>query len=222
LCSETPTLTVVYCGRISGGLFGKLGGEPVVLRTSLRAILVLTVALAPACATVAPSTPQEGAQLEAVIDAIRQALNEAETHEVPGFPPLKTVTIRLQTVASRSAGGEVRYLVFSLGTRYETESASTIELEMKPPERRPAEMALPAEGLKDALAQALDLAMVGVVKASNGTPPLLMKKISIDLKFAVQVEGSGDASVRIVPLGIGATGKISREKVHTVSLTFAQ
>ncbi len=191
-------------------------------RGPLRAVAAIALACALACATVAPSEKDEGAQLEAVIDAVRQALNEAETHEVPGFPPLKTVTIRLHTAASQSAGGEIRYLVFSLGTRYETESASTIELEMKPPEKRAAETVLPAEDLKEALARALNLAKVGVVKASVGTPPLLMKKISIDLKFAVQVEGSGGANIRLVPLGIGATGKISREKVHTVSLTFGQ
>ena len=192
------------------------------LRSLLRAALALPAAFTLACATIAPSLPQEGAQLEAVVDAVRQALNEAETHEVPGFPPLKTVTIRLHTAASQSAGGEMRYLVFSLGTRYETESASTIELEMKPPERRAGEGVLPAEDLKEALARALNLAKVGVVKASGGIPPLLMKKISIDLKFAVQIEGSGGANVRLVPLGIEGAGKISREKVHTVSLTFGQ
>ncbi|MGH9317464.1 MAG: trypco2 family protein [Thermoanaerobaculia bacterium] len=192
------------------------------LQHSLRAALVLSTGLALACATVAPSEKEEGAQLEAVIDAVRQALNEAQTHDVPGFPPLKGVTIRLQTTASQSAGGEIRYLVFSLGTRYETESASTIELEMKPPEKRMAEAVLPAESLREALARALNLAKVGVVKASGGTPPLLMKNISIDLKFAVQVQGSGGANVRLVPLGIEGTGKISREKVHKVSLTFGQ
>jgi hypothetical protein len=193
-----------------------------VLGTSLRAAFTLPVVLALACATVAPSIPQEGAQLEAVIDAVRQALIEAETHEVPGFPPLKAVTIRLHTAASQSAGGEIRYLVFSLGTRYQTESASTIELDMKPPEKRAGETLLPAEDLKEALARAINLAKVGVVKASAGTPPLLMKKISIDLKFAVQVDGSGGASVRLLPLGIEGTGKLSREKVQTVSLTFGQ
>jgi len=192
------------------------------LRTLLRAFVVLAAVFTLACSTAAPPVPQEGAQVEAVIDAVRQALNEAETHDVPGFPPLKTVTIQLHTAASLTAGGEIRYLVFSLGTRYETESASTIELEMKPPERRAGEGVLPAEELRGALARALNLAKVGVVKASTGTPPLLMRKISIDLKFAVQVDGSGGAHVRLLPLGIEGEGKISREKVHTVSLTFGQ
>lgn len=192
------------------------------LQTLFRAALAVAAVSALSCATAAPPMAQEGAQLESVIDAVRQAVNEAETHEIPGFPPLKTISIRLHTAASRSLDGEIRYLVFSLGTRYETESASTIELEMKPPERRAGEGVLPAEEMKEALAQALKLAKVGVVKASTGTPPLLMRKISIDLKFAVQVEGSGGARVRLLPLGVEGSGKISHEKVHTVSLTFGQ
>ncbi len=191
-------------------------------RGSLRAAAALLAAFPLACATVAPSEKEEGAQLEAVIDAIRQALTEAQTNDVPGFPPLKTVTIRLQTTTSRSAGGEIRYLVFSLGTSYQTQSASTIELEMKPPPTRPAESVLPAESLKEALARAIQLAKVGVLKASGGSPPLMMKNISIDLKFAVQVEGSGSAGAKLVPLGIEGTGKLSREKIHSVSLTFGQ
>ena len=75
-------------------------------------------------------------------------------------------------------------------------------------------------GVKEALAQAINLAKAGVLKASSGNPPLSMKKIDIDLKFAVEVQGSAGASVTLVPLGIGATGRISREKIHTISLTF--
>ena len=74
--------------------------------------------------------------------------------------------------------------------------------------------------MKEALAQAINLAKAGVLKAASGKPPLLMKKISIDLKFAVEVTGNGGASVALVPIGIDASGKLSREKVHTVSLVF--
>ena len=186
------------------------------------ALLVLAACAAAACQTAAPvSGGAEGARLEAVIEAVRGALVEAEANDVPGFPPLKSVTIKLQTTASRSAGGGVDFLVFSMGTRYLTETASTLELEMEPPPSRRAET-LTAGNVKEALAQAINLAKAGVVKASNGTPPLSMKKISIDLKFTVEVSGTGGAAVTLVPLGIEATGKISREKVHTVSLVFGK
>ena len=98
-----------------------------------------------ACASSAPPaapTP-EGAALEAVVGAIQEALAEAETQDVPGFPPLKSVTVKLQTEASRSVGGEIAIYVFSLGSHYTAETASTLELKMRPPEARPPKGVLP-------------------------------------------------------------------------------
>ena len=191
----------------------------------LRAAFLALVVGGSAVACTTTSTPAsggatDGARLEAVIDSVRQALNEAQTNNVPGFPPLKSVTVKLQTVASRSAGGELQFLVFSLGTRYTSDTASTVELEMVPPKTREVESLLPGPGLKEALAQAINLAKVGVMKASTGSPPLVMKNISIDLKFGVELQGSAGATVTLVPLGIEGSGRISREKVHTVSLVF--
>jgi hypothetical protein len=173
------------------------------------------------CAASAPAgAAGEGARLEAVIDSVREALNEAQANNVAGFPPLKSVTIKLQTAASRSAGGQVEFLVFALGARYATDEASTLELQMEPPPTKAIESLTAGPGVKEALAEAIHLAKVGVLKASKGKPPLVMKNIAIDLKFTVEVSGSGGASVRLAPLGIGGTAKISREKVHTVSLVF--
>jgi hypothetical protein len=139
---------------------------------------------------------------------------------VPGFPPLKSITIKLQTVASRSAGGQIDFLVFALGAKSSAAEASTLELQMEPPPTKSIEPLGPGPNVKEALAQAIQLAKAGVLKASKGKPALVMKNISIDLKFTVEVSGSGGANVTLAPLGIGGTGKISREKVHTVSLVF--
>jgi hypothetical protein len=192
------------------------------LRAGLPAI-ALCVGLAGCGATTAPAGGgPDGARLEAVIDSVRESLNEAQANNVPGFPPLKSVTIKLQTVASRSAGGQVQFLVFSLGTRYTSDAASTVELEMVAPKTSEKESVAAGADLKEALAQAINLAKAGVLKASKGSPPLVMKKIAIDLKFAVEIQGSGGAAVTLVPIGIEGSGKISREKVHTVSLVFGQ
>jgi hypothetical protein len=177
------------------------------------------------CATTATksaASADDGAELAAVIDTVREAIVEAQTNNVPGFPPLKSISIKLQTTVSRSIGGGVRFLVFSLGSSLGADTASTLELDMRPPQTRETETLLPAASLKQALAQAIHLAKIGVVKASKGTPPLVMKTVSIDLKFAVAVEGSAGANVKIVPIGLEGTGRISREKVQTVSLTFGQ
>jgi len=196
------------------------------MRMTLRAGLpafALCVGLAGCAATRAPTGGgADGARLEAVIDSVRESLNEAQANNVPGFPPLKSVTIKLQTVASRSAGGQVQFLVFSLGTRYTSDAASTVELEMVPPKTSEKESVAAGADLKEALAQAINLAKAGVLKASKGSPPLVMKKIAIDVKFAVETQGSGGAAVTLVPLGIEGSGKISREKVQTVSLVFGQ
>jgi hypothetical protein len=176
------------------------------------------------CQTSAPAAAggAEGARLEAVIDAVREALNEAQSNNVPGFPPLKSVTIKLQTAASRAAGGQIQFLVFAVGTKYSSDTASTLELEMEPPPTRSVETIAPGVNLKQALAQAINLAKVGVLKASSGKPPLLMRNISIDLRFTAEVSGSAGANVTLAPLGVEGTGRISREKVHTVSLVFGK
>lgn len=193
-----------------------------VRRDWLTGLVAAAVLAGAGCETASLATAGagEGARLEAVLDSVREALNEAQTNNVPGFPPLKTVRIRLQTAASRSAGGQVQFLVFALGTKYSADSASTLELEMEPPPTRNVEALLPGPNVKEALAQAINLAKAGVLKAAKGNPPLVMKNISIDLKFTVEVSGTGGASVTLAPLGIEGTGKISREKVHTVSLVF--
>jgi hypothetical protein len=167
------------------------------------------------------SSDREGAELTAVMAAIREALVEAQTHDVPGFPPLKSITLKLQTTVSRSAGGEIRYLVFSLGSTAGVDNASTLELEMRPPATRGGETLLPAASLKETLAKAIHLAKIGVLEASKGDSPLAVKKIDIDLKFAVQVEGSAGGGVKLLPLGIEGTGRISKEKVQSVSLSFS-
>jgi hypothetical protein len=181
---------------------------------------VLCAGIARCAGTAAAPGGPDGARLEAVVDSVRVALNEAQTNNVPGFPPLKSVTIKLQTLASRSVGGQVQFLVFSLGTRYSTDAASTMELEMVPPKTTERESALAGPDLKEALAQAITLAKVGVLRASKGSPPLVMKNISIEVKFAVELQGSGGATVTLVPLGIEGSGRISRQKIQTVTLVF--
>lgn len=197
------------------------------MRLSLRYLLVVAALLASqACATSAPppaaGTSPDGAELEAVMDAIQASLSEAQTQDVAGFPPLKSVAVKLQTEASRSAGGEIGLYVFSVGSRYTAETASTLELKMRPPEALPEKPILPPRDLKQALARSIHLAKIGVAKAAQGTPPFVMTNIEIDLKFAVELGGTAGAKVTLVPLGAEAGGKLNRNQVHTISLAFGR
>ncbi len=183
---------------------------------------LLLGALGCASAPPAPSPSQgaDGAELEAVMGAIQEALSEAQTREVPGFPLLKSVTIKLQTEAGRSVSGEIGVYVFSLGSRYSAESASTLELKMEPPRESPGKGLLPPGELKQALAREIFLAKVGVARAARGDPPFVMAQIQIDLKFTVEVSGAAGAAVKLVPLGAEAGGKLNRNQVHSVTLVF--
>ena len=195
--------------------------------SSRRRFLLAAVLCGQACATTAPPArapggAHEGAQLEAVLEAIQQALSEGQTQDVAGFPPLKSVTVKLQTEASRSAGGGVELYVFSIGSKFTAETASTLELKMKPPPGQPPKGLRPSADLEQALARAIFLAKVGVAKAAQGTPPFVMTDIEIDLKFGVELGGSAGAKVTLVPLGAEVGGKIGHNQVHTITLVFGQ
>ena len=138
------------------------------------------------------------------------------------LPPLKSVTVKLQTEAARSAGGEIAVYVFSLGSHYTAEVASTIELKMEPPDSGRRHTARPSEELRDALARAIYLAQVGAAKAAAGEPAFEMTEVEIDLKFAVETSGSAGAKVALVPLGAEAAGRINRNQVHTITLRFGK
>lgn len=162
----------------------------------------------------------EEASFEAVIDAVKAALVEAESSEAPGLPPLKTVSVKLQTGVARSAGGELRLIVFSAGSSVAKEATSTIEVELQPPGRVGRRSLLPGE-VREALARAIVLAKTGAARATRGDPPLAVKAVNVDLRFSVSVDGSAAGSVRLTPVGLEASGKISHDTVHTISLTFA-
>ncbi len=183
-------------------------------------LLLLALSCATAGGPAAAGASDSGADLTAVIDGVREAILEAQTRDVPGFPPLKSVEVKLQTTVSRSASGEVRYLVASLSSGVSADTTSTLELNLKPPEIL-HERGLSKETLKSALASAIHLAKIGVSRAAEGAAPMPAKSVSIDLKFAVEVDGSVGGGVKLVPIGLEATARIAREKVHAVSLTFA-
>jgi len=189
----------------------------------LSALALFAFAIGCATAT-APSTASarsdEGAELTAVIDAVREVIVEAETRDVAGFPALRAITVKLQTTVSRSAGGQVRYLVIAVGGSASSDTASTLELDMKPPAIPKVRTLLPEETLKDALAQAIHLAKIGVAQAGKGDPPLAMKSVSIELKFTIAVAGSASAKVLLLPVGLDASGSIARSRAHTVKLEF--
>jgi hypothetical protein len=176
--------------------------------------------LACASSTKPPSAPEEGADLAAVVEGIQQALREAGANPVAGFPPWKSVTVKLQTEATRSVGGEIQVYVVSLGSRYTAESVSSIELKMVPPDEKALRGIRPTGELREALARAIHLAQVGAAKAATGDPPFGIARVEIELKFGVEVSGAGGAKVAFVPLSVDVSGKLGKNEVQTITLVF--
>jgi hypothetical protein len=209
---------------------GRSGISPFLFRVSrgnlARAAAVAALLATLRCATASPRDPSVSSgggdvELAAVIETVKQAIVEAQTRDVRGFPPLKRVVLKLQTSVSRSATGEVRYLVASVGATAGSETVSSLELTMIPADLGPRRGIGEAQ-LKDALAQAIHAAKLGVAEAAKGDPPMEMSGVSVDLKFAVSASGTAgvNAKIQLLPVGLGASGAISRERQHEVHLVF--
>src|SRR6185503_20548532 len=70
-------------------------------------------------ATVTQGPDADEATIDQVIQVLQDALFEAQTNNVSGFPPLKSATVALNTITNRQVTAGVNFIVFSIGTKYE-------------------------------------------------------------------------------------------------------
>jgi hypothetical protein len=163
----------------------------------------------------------EGATLESVVQVIRDSLVEAQANNVEGFPPLTSAVIGLNTTVSKNIGGKIKFLIFSIGSSTQIDNSSSLELQMAPPATKTAVSSVDPAQLKQALAQAVNLAKISILNANNGTPKLITKKVTIEIKFAVQHEVSGGIdTATLLPIGLSGTGKLNKNQIHSLKLTF--
>jgi hypothetical protein len=191
-------------------------------RTSLLLAIALVSSLfaLPAPAHARPAD-DEGATLESVVQVIRDSLVEAQNNNVEGFPPLTSVVIGLNTTVTKNAGAKIKFLIFSIGSTTQTDTSSSLELQMTPPATKAAVSSVDPDKLKQALAQAVTLAKISILNANNGTPKLVTKKVTIEIKFAVQHDVSGGVdTATLLPIGLSGTGKLAKNQVHSLKLTF--
>jgi hypothetical protein len=179
----------------------------------------------PVDTSLSQETDADEATIDQVIQVIQEALVEAQTNNVPGFPRLKSATVSLNTVTNRKTSAGFNFLVFSIGTKFETETASSLQLVLAPPKTTDTagpQSVNPAV-LKNALSRAINLAKAAVVlikDGKDGKAQLVMNTIKLELKFTVKVEGSGGAKIVLLPIGIEGTSNLARTKIHTIALEF--
>lgn len=199
--------------------------SPTIRRYVVIASVVWTLLASLPIAQTIDNEDDKGAELSAVLAALQESLKEAQQNNVPGFPPLKSATITLQTIATVEKGVSFKFLVFSIETKSKTEKSSSVILKMTPPpttELKGFADIDPAK-LKHALAKAINLAKVGTVQANTGTPKLDMNNVKIEIRFAVSVGVAGGVEIaELLPVGVKGTGRLDANHIHSVALEFGR
>jgi hypothetical protein len=192
----------------------------------LKTILILSLLL---CFGTLPlnarcGEDEGGVPMELVVKAIKDALRDAETVEVPGFDlELSGVTVQLKTVVSRKKGGEISFWIFSFGSSKTQEASSTITIELSAPKPASRTRAFDLEGFSQSLTGAIIEAKRSYAAASTIDPKLSEGKATLEFKFAVATENKGGVKLtKIIPVGIEVGGSRSASHVHTITLKFTE
>jgi len=191
------------------------------------ACLCLMLALAP-CAF-AKSLPKPGVddkvELSLVVKAIDEALTESGQHPVTNFPRLKSVTVSVNTTVSKNLGGKLTLYVFNIGAAGTVDNSASLTFQLKPPPPPPPgfkPQAVNPEDIKNALVRQIQVAKLGFVATTNASSLLQTKNVQLEIGFAVTKEISGGVDTgKILPIGIGASGKYSSKSANTIKLEFS-
>jgi hypothetical protein len=172
-----------------------------------------------------------GTDLGLVVKAVNDALVEAQSNNPNGFPELTGVTLELSGTATKSANGQVKFLIFSIGPSVQSDQGMTLTFKLTVPstKNKPTAASVSEKDFKSALAAAITSAKLGFtqINSAAGAAPALKKltdaNIQLSVKFAVQKSVSGGVdTAQLLPVGLSLTGKIQSQLVQTVNLVFGQ
>lgn len=192
----------------------------VIIATTLACILS---AVPTGCRSL-PSENQPAAQavaIENVINEVEQALANVQASLAAGeLPPLKHVTLGLQTVASNKEGGSLKLWVVGFGSTLETGRTQEITITLVPPKAggavRAAGTALTAD-LEGAILSAAE----GVRKAQTGPVPLELSALDVKLRFTVKRADNGSINLIVAPVTAGLDEKAALASTQTLEVSFA-
>lgn len=183
-------------------------------------VLLTFASLSTVDPAIAASRQDDGEEMDAVVKAVHDALQQSQNVKVEGFPSLAAVKLELNTVVTKTGGGKIKFFIFSFGKTKSSESSSTISVELSVPRAQGTPSSTPPDPNKiaEALAGAIVQAKESFVAASRIDPRLTQSKVTLAIKFVVKSQTGG--GVVIVPIGLEASGDITKSNVHLISLTF--
>lgn len=185
----------------------------------ITAFVVFIVGLA-SCATAQVSSKRE-ATIPNVLNEVQKALVKAQTQIADlGMPPLKSVTLTLQTGLIGKGGPKADLVVVSLGQTWQKERSQELILELIPPEPyTPIEIASKPE-LSDQIVEAIVSAATGVQAARSGKPPLLLNSLQAEFTFVIDTETHGGLAFKIIPVSLDLGGELKSKALHKIKVIF--
>jgi hypothetical protein len=164
-------------------------------------------------------------ELSLVVKAIDEALTESAQYPVTNFPRLKSVTVSVNTTVSKNVGGKLTLYVFNVGAAGTIDNTASLTFQLKPPPPPKPEVkpqSVNPEDIKNALVKQIQAAKLGFVDTTNASGLLRTNDVQLEIGFAVTKEISGGVDTgKILPIGIGASGKYSSKSANSIKLDFS-
>lgn len=158
--------------------------------------------------------------IDAVVCQVKTALADVQTKLAnKKLPPLKSVTLTLQTIASKNGGLHIKLWIISIGHVWTKEKSQEVVIVLTPPSAgNPIEIA--TQTLSEELEDAIISAAEGVSNAGQGKIPLKLSSLSAELGFTVKGDTSVDANVVISPVTVEFKGDLSKTAVQKIKVVF--
>ncbi|MEM6797752.1 MAG: trypco2 family protein [Acidobacteriota bacterium] len=168
--------------------------------------------------------------LEHIMESVDLAIeNVYSEHKGSLDLEIKSVSILLETVVDKSSSQDVTVSILEIEAAEEETITQDVTVSLQPPSKDPGTQPTAAQPAHPSLVKDLEKGIDAAILAAKGAQaglerihpggiPLETKTISVAVTFALTDTGEGIPSITI--LGINLTGSRSRERVHTVTLTF--
>jgi hypothetical protein len=164
--------------------------------------------------------PNESVTIQAVVAQVKEALSNVQTKLTnKQLPPLKSVKLTLQTVATGKAGAKISFWVITIGGSIQKESTQEVVLELVPPKPgNPVNISSETftKALEDSI---LDVAQ-GVQGTDQGSMPLQLNNLTVTLGFTVTAEGTAGAKLTLAPVTLDISGQKDKKVVQKLEVSY--
>jgi hypothetical protein len=194
------------------------------MTTMWRIIMLMLLVVSPGIASAKDakesSNPNQTVTIQAVVAQVKEALSNVQTKLAQNqLPPLKSVTLTLQTVATGKVGAKISFWVITIGGSLQKEASQEVVLELVPPKAgNPSNIS--SESFTKALEDSILDTAQGVQGAGEGTLPLQLNNLSVTLGFTVTAEGTAGAKLTLAPVTLDISGQKDKKVVHKLAVVY--